>query len=184
MTDREPAFLAMGDVIDIKPGMTIHAIIPDRFIYSNRTQAPLTEQSQTNITVGEKRQVDDGHGKIQTFDSNDIVGRYLVTKTAMEGGSHGNINSNNDYPDGHHVFAQRMGAEGSLEKGAEISFYQSGCFNATIYPKDIQPVARMAQTVTWAPAPLDSGLGKKIASARSEPVEAPEPALSIIRPKM
>lgn len=51
-------------------------------------------------------------------------GKFLVVKTALEGGSKGH----DAYPDGHHVFVKRLKENKYDPNGIELSFYQTGCF--------------------------------------------------------
>jgi hypothetical protein len=70
-----------------------------------------------------------------------LQGRYIVIHAKMAGGSHGSFNSNNDYPDGHLVIAEREDGKYKVE------FYQSG-FSAPINEEKIPVVARAVQTWT------------------------------------
>lgn len=180
MSKQEPKYLAEGDIIEIRDGMKVSVMIPERFVYSNRLDAPMTSLAKTTVSVGEVREILDGKGGSQRFESGQIKGRYLVTKTRLDGGSRGSLNPNNDYPDGHHVFAQRLDAKGQLEERAVIEFYQSGCFNCMVLPSEIQAVGRMTKNVSWEPAAMPSE------ESKVEPkVEAPtfdHPSLVVRRP--
>jgi len=65
-------------------------------------------------------------------------GRYVVVKTAFEGGGTGH-GPRGVYPDGHHVFCETL--KGVHKK---ISFYQSGYFSVVF--EYIKPVGRAKRT--------------------------------------
>jgi len=66
------------------------------------------------------------------------IGRYVVAKTAFEGGGTGH-GPGDIYPDGHHVYCETL--TGLHRK---ISFYQSGCFTNMI--EYIKPVGKAKRT--------------------------------------
>ena len=122
------SYLKEGDVIEIKKDMKIYASIPKKYIFSNR---PLSEElEETDIEVGEIRSVNKS-----TFDTSIFEGEYVVYKTVYDGGSDGYDSYHGCYPNGHHVFCQK------LFNKTRINFYQSGCFTAMI--TDIKPIRKM-----------------------------------------
>jgi hypothetical protein len=76
------------------------------------------------------------------FNSGD---EFVVVKTAIEGGSTGY----DAYPDGYNVYCKKLNADGTYNPdGAEIQFYQSGCFTIVITPDKIKPVRKMKMVMT------------------------------------
>jgi hypothetical protein len=72
-----------------------------------------------------------------------MVGNYVVIRTEYGGGSTGR----DAYPDGHQVFARKLGRNGKFNKrGIAVNFYQSGCFTAMIDKKDIKFFGKLEQT--------------------------------------
>lgn len=70
-------------------------------------------------------------------------GEFVVTKTSFSGGGTG-MGDHDVYPSGHHVYCQRLNADGTFnEKGTKVSFYQSGCFTAMIYPKQLKVIRQL-----------------------------------------
>jgi hypothetical protein len=114
----ERKMLKEGDVIEIKEGHMVYADVPEHFIYSNRKGC--YDLTHTDITVG---------GDFSYFS-----GKYIVTKTNMDGGGTGH-GPHDVYPDGHHVYC--VSADDQARK---IDFYQSGSFTAMI--EDIEPIGR------------------------------------------
>lgn len=108
--------LEEGDIVEITQGMTVYADVPEHFVYSNRK----------------------GSFKITHYDAkidgelSYLAGRYVVYKTHVGGGWH---SGRDDYPDGHHVFCERLDSP-----DVKIDFYQSGCFTAML--PDLKPVAK------------------------------------------
>lgn len=121
-------FLEVGQVFELKEGMTVYAEVEKRFIYSN---LPLSkEKAQTNLKVGSV--LDTGSGAELKTDK--FKGNYVVLDTKMDGGSFGH----DPYPDGYHVYAKKLNKDNSFnDKGVQIDFYQSGCFNAMIKPDEV-----------------------------------------------
>ena len=116
-------FLEKGDVIELTSGMKVYANVPEHFVYSNkRGSFALTH---TGIRLGEE------------FDY--LCGKYIVTRTAYDGGGTG-MGSNDVFPNGYHVFCVKAD-----DRTIEVDFYQSGCFTAMI--KDIIPIGKAR--LTW-----------------------------------
>lgn len=98
--------LQEGDVFKIKEGDKVYADVPQSLVYSNRKG----DWSLTHTLVAVA-------GELAY-----LAGKYVVTKTAFEGGSDGR----DPYPNGHHVYAV------AVEGKHKVDFYQSGCFTAMI----------------------------------------------------
>jgi hypothetical protein len=101
-------FLQVGDVFDVGDGFKFYFNLSQ---LGNRT---------VDITVEE-------FNFAETFG---LTGDYVVVDARMDGGSNG---GNDDYSDGWHVTAKKLGSmslgEGKYNPdGFEINFYQSGCF--------------------------------------------------------
>lgn len=67
--------------------------------------------------------------------------KYVVYKTLMDGG--GTAMYNDYYPDGHHVYAQRLHNNKWDEDGPKIDFYQTGCFSKEYMIKNVEVVGKM-----------------------------------------
>jgi hypothetical protein len=115
--------LQEGDIIEIKEGHKIYADIPEHFVYENKKGS--FKLTHNDIKV---------EGELKYF-----VGKYIVYKTTNDGGGMGS-SINDFYPDGHHVFCERLD---NFE--VKIDFYQSGSFTAMI--KDINPIGRAKRTL-------------------------------------
>ena len=112
-------FLQEGDLIQIKPGEEVYAEVPYHFIYEGE-EGNWAETTETEIKV---------EGQFAFF-----AGKYLVYKTAVEGGGTGH-GPGDIYPNGHHVYARKVGAH-----NVKVSFYQSGSF--TIMKPDKKPIGK------------------------------------------
>ncbi len=103
--------LEEGDIIELKEGMRVYAEVPEHFLYTNRRG------------VFDKT----AHGEIEIAGHlGHFAGRYVVYKTAMDGGGTGH-GAHDVYPDGHHVFAEKLDNPSVM-----VDFYQSGCFTAML----------------------------------------------------
>jgi len=120
--------LKEGDVIELKVGHEVYASVPRHFLYSD--------------CKGDFRLVK-AHVKIEG-DLAYLAGRYVVYSTATDGGGTGH-GPNDVYPDGHHVFCDRLDSV-VRDKSHRVDFYQSGCFTAML--PDLKPVATAKRT-TW-----------------------------------
>lgn len=126
---RRDKFLREGDIIELRKGHEVYAEIEERYAYTNTPNSK--KLTTTDVRIGREH---------NGLDTNYLAGRYIVTKTAFDGGSWGGgMNRHDDYPNGHHVFCQKMLADGKL--GEEVNFYQSGCFTAMI--ENISPVGKV-----------------------------------------
>ena len=120
-------FLQEGDIIEISNGHKVYAMVPEHFVYSNkRGNFNLT---RSDVVVG---------GELDY-----LAGRYVVTKTALDGGGYGH-GKNDVYPNGHHVYCVKID-----DPEFKIDFYQSGAFTAMI--KDITPVGRAEAQIVYKP---------------------------------
>lgn len=117
--------LEEGDIIELKEGMRVYAEVPEHFLYSNR-RGVFDRTSHGEIDIG---------GSLGYF-----AGRYVVYKTAMEGGGTGH-GPHDVYPDGHHVYAQKLD-----NPSVRVDFYQSGSFTAMLLK--LKAVGKA--TNTWA----------------------------------
>lgn len=115
--------LEEGDIIELKPGMTVYTETPKTLVYSNHGGDWSLTTSE--VKVGEDRTI---FGYLQ--------GRFAVTKCFMGGGGTGH-GPHDTYPDGWHVFAEKMD-----NRDIKVDFYQSGCFTAMILPEEITPVGK------------------------------------------
>jgi len=114
--------LKEGDVIEIKKGMKVYADVPEHYVYANR-------RGSFKLT----------HSIVLINDNFDyLCGKYVVYKTAMDGGGCGH-GPHDIYPDGHHVFCML-----SDDNDVRIDFYQSGSFTAML--PNIKPIARAKRT--------------------------------------
>lgn len=126
---KRKTLLEEGDVIEFKNGMRVYAMVPDKYIFENRIDAPTRKKTHHSLTVG-------SHLADKIKKSLDLSGKWVVYKTSYDGGGTGH-GPHDVYPDGHHVFCEKV--DDSQQK---VDFYQSGCFTAMILPKDIKPVGK------------------------------------------
>jgi hypothetical protein len=110
--------LQEGDIIELNEHHKVYALVPKHFLYGNR-------RGDFTLAHGEV------HLGSENFDY--LRGRYIVTKTVMDGGGTGH-GPHDVYPDGHHVYCE------SLDGSQRVDFYQSGCFTCMIV--NIEPVGR------------------------------------------
>ncbi len=110
--------LKEGDIIELTNGLTVYANVPEHFLYSNKKGS--FELSRGAVKID---------GELSY-----LSGRYVVYKTAKDGGGTG-MGPHDVYPNGHHVFCERMD-----DQSVKVDFYQSGCFTAMI--TNIEPVAK------------------------------------------
>lgn len=110
--------LAEGDIVEIKEGCKVYALVPQHFLYANK-------KGDFSLAKGEAVV-----GKELAY----LAGRYVVYKTAMEGGGTG-MGPHDVYPDGHHVYCEKLD-----DPSQKIDFYQSGSFTAML--PDLKPVGR------------------------------------------
>jgi hypothetical protein len=116
--------LKKGDVIELSRGHTVYADVPEHFVYSNK-------RGSFKMT----------HHAVRISDELDyFAGKYVVLRTAMDGGGtgHGAVDV---YPDGHHVFCEQLQAP-----HLKVDFYQTGCFTAMI--EDIAVIGTAVEKVT------------------------------------
>lgn len=116
--------LQEGDIIELKEGHPVYADVPKHFEFLN--EKGNFSMTHAKITIG---------GDLDYF-----AGRYVVTKTAFDGGGTVIFGPGDVYQDGHHVFCTSLDG-----KERRVDFYQSGAFTAVI--KDITPVGKAK--LTW-----------------------------------
>ena len=114
--------LQEGDVIDLGLDNCNYADVPEHFVYRNR-QGSWRRTHAAVIIRGEFQY---------------LAGRYIVTKTTVDGGGVGH-GPGDVYPNGHHVFCMRAD-----DPSTTVDFYQTGCFTAMI--PDLLPRGRAIQT--------------------------------------
>jgi len=153
--------LQKGDVIRLTKGMKVYALIPEMFVYSNRTSS--TGVAKTDIRIGEIRSSQfsmsnniketlslfgmtinddevapfiDGLGLNLSFDTSKFEGEYTVTYAVSDGGGTG-MGLHDVYPIGYHVFCEKKD-----NPSIQVDFYQTGAFTAMIAVAEIQPLNR------------------------------------------
>ena len=124
--------LKVGDVFELKIGMEVCALLPRLFVYTDK---PTSERRISAIfTVGDILSV----SRKKKFDTGRFAGHYVVVDTKLDGGHAGD----NPCPDGHHVFAQKLYANGDLNpEGVRIDFYHSDRHIPQVLFEDV-PVIR------------------------------------------
>lgn len=110
--------LKEGDIIELKDGHEVYAYIPEHFAYSNLKGSFKLTRHEAKIG-----------GELSY-----LAGRYVVYKTAKDGGGIGH-GPHDIYPDGYHVYCERLD-----DRSVKVDFYQSGGFTAMI--ENIEPVGR------------------------------------------
>lgn len=147
--------LQEGDVFTLRPGMKVSTVVPRCFIYSN-VHSDTTRKS-TSVEVGDVLTnkypvVFQGEFVGETeeeYDTDYLIGDYVVERTRMTGGGSGH-GYNDYYPDGHQVRARKLNEDGSYDPdGTVVEFYQSGCFNNTILPGEVEVHRRMEKRTTF-----------------------------------
>ncbi len=111
-------YLQKGDIIEVKKGMKVYAAI---------------DGSRPQIT--------------EISDTGDLIGKYAVIgagSTGQGSGYDGSIDAAVIYPDGYKIICKKLKDGKYDNEGAEIYFYQSGCFSVVIQPGQIQPVGRIS----------------------------------------
>jgi hypothetical protein len=131
-------FLKEGDIVLLMKGHQVYTKLPRHFVY--RERGNFDKSSRDVVEIGE-----DYSG----LDTSFLIGKYIVVKTSMDGGTGPNALPGQDYPDGHHVYCQHADYP-----DLQVDFYQSGCFTATI--KDIKPVGRAKAVWTVEPVNVRS----------------------------
>lgn len=85
-------FLKEGDIIEITEEHSVYAFVPNHFVYENRKGD--FELTRTNVRpIGELAY---------------LQGKYVVTKTAMNGGGIGGHGRNDVYPNGYEVTCESI----------------------------------------------------------------------------
>lgn len=129
--------LREGDIIELREGHEVYVDLPKHFVYANR-RGCFDELASTEVVIGENK---------GGMDTGWLAGRYVVVRTAVEGGGIGH-GPHDVFPDGHRVTAERLEDDRRLYAPPRVSFYQTGSFTAMI--EAIEPVGRA--TAVWQDA--------------------------------
>ena len=124
--------LEEGDIIELTNGMRVYASVPEHFLYENR-RGVFHKSSHGLIEIG---------GELQY-----LAGRYVVYKTAMEGGGTGH-GPYDVYPNGHHVYAEKLD-----NTSVTVDFYQSGAFTALL--PNLKAIRKASRT--WSETQKEGG---------------------------
>lgn len=119
--------LEVGDVFNIRDGMSVSAHVPQHYVYANRKG----DFSLTKATV-----------TVDNMKFGYIQGTYVVTHTTFDGGGTGH-GPHDVYPNGHHVFCER------LDDGFNVDFYQTGAFNCLVRMEEIILLGKATQKSVW-----------------------------------
>jgi len=111
-------YLQKGDVIEVKKGMKVYTAI-------NSSRPQITEISDTGALAGEYAVIQAG-------------------STGQGSGYDGSVDAAVIYPDGYKIICKKLKDCKYDSEGAEILFYQSGCFSVVIQPGQIQPVRKIS----------------------------------------
>lgn len=77
------------------------------------------------------------------YDPSRAKAKFVIEIANMEGGGTGH-GLGDVYPDGWHVYARRLNADGTYNPNGEvIHFYMSGDFNCKVVAEDVQVVGKM-----------------------------------------
>lgn len=125
-------FLHEGQIIELKLGHTVNTLVPSSFVYGEHASPKVLVPA--TVIIGKPF-----HG----WDTHHLVGRYVVRETAVDGG--GTAMNNDVYPNGHHVWCQKLLENGELGE-EKVDFFQSGAFTAMI--EDIKPVGIVVSSQT------------------------------------
>lgn len=119
----------VGDIIELSPGMTVYAMLPEHCCFDNRFGV-FNQYHHHEMKIG---------SQMKGLDTHQFAGQYEVIQVSQDGGgSQTGMNGHPDtWPDGHHVRA-RMIREKCLPSDPyfEVDFYQTGCFTAMIPPEE------------------------------------------------
>jgi hypothetical protein len=132
--------LEVGDVFEARQHMRVYAMIPSHFAYINRPNDPTPAKQEVHVGCLMWR---DDH----ELDLGYLKGCYVVEHAAMEGGGTGH-GAHDIYPDGWHIRARKLKADGSYNPmGVEIEFYQSGAF--TVVNEKVPVVGKLHRVVDF-----------------------------------
>ncbi len=105
----------------------------------------LTAGDVVGIQKGMKVYVPLPDGRLELTDS--AEGEYAVVTAGSTGqgsGYDGSVDAALIYPDGYKVVCRKL-KDGKYDaEGAEITFYQSGCFSAILSPGMIRPLRKIS----------------------------------------
>jgi hypothetical protein len=113
-------YLKVGDIIELKPGHEVYAMVEARSVYANRKYS--RKLTQTNVTLNEEN-------------FSHLLGEFVVIAAVKEAGD---SDPHDPWPGGWKVTCRSL-----ADPMIEVSFYQSGCFTAKI--TDIEPVRTLTQ---------------------------------------
>ncbi len=112
-------YLKEGDIIELNQEDNVYVRVPKHMVYSNELGNWDLVSTKVNLAK-----------TCWTW----LRGKYIVYRTAVEGGGSGHGPFDN-YPDGHHVFCHMIDFP-----RVRVDFYQSGCFTCML--PDKKPIAR------------------------------------------
>lgn len=110
-------YLQKGDIIELKKGMKVYAAMNGR--------PQITEISDTNGLTGEYAVI-------------------IAGSTGQGSGYDGSVDAAVIYPDGYKIICKKLKDGKYDSEGAEVTFYQSGCFSVVIQPGQIQPIGSIS----------------------------------------
>jgi len=85
--------------------------------------------------------------QLGAYDHSRASAKFVVESAKMDGGDTG---GRDDYPDGWHVKARRLGENGSYDPdGKMIQFYMSGSFTYMVELEDVEIVGKMKREVKF-----------------------------------
>jgi hypothetical protein len=116
------------DVIEIELGHFVNATFEWCAVYGGNCKQVVTRGVKINGNLSH------------------LVGRYVVYKTAMNGGGEGS-GPGDRYTDGHHVYCEKLD-----DPCIKIDFYQSGCFDTSL--SELKPVGTAKRV--WVVDSLDA----------------------------
>lgn len=124
--------VGLGGCIDDIVNDIIHAF---KFRSGLEVNAPYINEFVNKV-------VNDSDIKNDKIDTSQYVGDYMVIDTSLDGGGTGH-GYYDIYPDGHHVYCQKM-KDGQYDpNGFKIDFFQTGSFNVMIAPERVNYIKSM-----------------------------------------
>lgn len=107
--------LKEGDIIRLETGHNVYTQMPGRYWSADPTKEQPIVMLKREATLGAPG-------------TEHLPGLYAVTKTTFDGGGNDGHNRHDAYPNGHHVWCERI--DGDKDSNQPVDFYQSGCFTA------------------------------------------------------